>query len=41
MLTQGNINKEDLELFKIAGTADEVVGYINEFYSRYLLKPNF
>ena len=41
MLEQGNINKEDLNLFKIADTADEVVKHINDFYSRYLLKPNF
>jgi len=41
MLEQGNISPEDLELFKIAETADEAVKYINDFYSRYLLKPNF
>lgn len=41
MLKNGNISKEDLELFKLAGTADEVVAHINDFYSRYLLKPNF
>jgi uncharacterized protein (TIGR00730 family) len=41
MLVNGNINKEDLSLFRIASNADEVVGHINEFYSRYLLKPNF
>jgi uncharacterized protein (TIGR00730 family) len=41
MLEQSNISKEDLNLFKIADTADEVVKYINDFYSRYLLKPNF
>lgn len=41
MLEQGNISPEDLNLFKIADTADEVVKHINDFYSRYLLKPNF
>ena len=41
MLENANINKEDLELFKIADSADEVVKYINDFYSKYLLKPNF
>jgi len=41
MLRNGNINKDDLNLFKLADTADEVVGYINDFYSKYLLKPNF
>lgn len=41
MLAQGNISKEDLDLFKIAENGDEAVRYINEFYTRYLLKPNF
>lgn len=35
-----NINKEDLDLFYLADTVDEAVEYIDEFYSRYLLKPN-
>ncbi|MBK8413770.1 MAG: TIGR00730 family Rossman fold protein [Bacteroidetes bacterium] len=41
MLEQGNVSPEDLNLFKIADSADEVVKHINDFYSRYLLKPNF
>lgn len=36
-----NINEADLELFKIVDTADEAVDYIIDFYSKYLLKPNF
>lgn len=36
-----NINELDLNLFKIVDTADEAVAIINEFYSKYLLKPNF
>ena len=36
-----NINEKDLDLFKIVETADEAVSIINEFYSKYLLKPNF
>ena len=36
-----NISEKDLELFKIVDTADEAVAIINEFYSKYLLKPNF
>lgn len=36
-----NINADDLFLFSVVDTADEVVGIINEFYSKYLLKPNF
>ena len=36
-----NINEVDLDLFKIVDTADEAVSIINEFYSKYMLKPNF
>lgn len=36
-----NVNPSDLELFHLVDTADEAVAIINEFYSRYLLKPNF
>ncbi len=36
-----NINAPDLELFKLVDTADEAVKYIVDFYSKYLLKPNF
>jgi len=36
-----NISEADLELFHVVETADEAVGIINDFYSKYLLKPNF
>ena len=36
-----NINEVDLDLFKIVDTADEAVKHIVDFYSRYMLKPNF
>ncbi|MBA4241593.1 MAG: TIGR00730 family Rossman fold protein [Sphingobacteriaceae bacterium] len=36
-----NINEADLDLFKIVDTADEAVKHIVDFYSRYMLKPNF
>jgi hypothetical protein len=36
-----NINAADLDLFKIVDTADEAVKHIVEFYSKYMLKPNF
>jgi hypothetical protein len=36
-----NINAIDLDLFKIVDTADDAVNHIVEFYSKYLLKPNF
>lgn len=36
-----NINKEDLDIFFLADTVEEAVGYIDDFYQQYLLKPNF
>lgn len=36
-----NIHESDLDLFKLVDTADEAVSHIVEFYSKYLLKPNF
>lgn len=36
-----NINAEDLNLVNVVETPDEAVRVIDEFYSRYLLSPNF
>jgi uncharacterized protein (TIGR00730 family) len=36
-----NISIEDMELFTMVDTADEAVKHINDFYSKYLLSPNF
>ncbi len=41
LMQEHNINESDLDLFKIVDTADEAVKHIVDFYSRYLLKPNF
>jgi uncharacterized protein (TIGR00730 family) len=41
MLSEKNINADDLNLFHVVDTADEAVLVINEFYSKYMLKPNF
>ena len=42
MLTkESNINAIDLDLFKIVDTAEDAVKHIVDFYSKYLLKPNF
>ncbi|MGZ3883507.1 MAG: LOG family protein, partial [Bacteroidia bacterium] len=42
MLTrESNIRAEDLELFKIVDSADDAVKHIVNFYSKYMLKPNF
>ena len=36
-----NIGPEDLDLFTVVDTAEEAVDVINNFYSKYLLSPNF
>ena len=41
LLAEKNVDEADLNLFRIYDTAEEAVKYINEFYSRYLLRPNF
>jgi uncharacterized protein (TIGR00730 family) len=42
MLTEEqNISREDLDIFTLVDTSDEAVDYIVDFYSRYLLSPNF
>lgn len=37
----GNISTEDLDLFALVDTPEQVVNEIDKFYSHYLLKPNF
>lgn len=41
VLKEGYISPEDLDLYKVVDTSDEVVKIINEFYTKYSLKPNF
>lgn len=41
MLTEGNIDVEDLDMFQVVDDADEAVAIINKFYKKYILKPNF
>jgi len=36
-----NIAAEDLNLFKLVDNADDAVSHINDFYSKYILSPNF
>ncbi|MFW6222387.1 MAG: LOG family protein, partial [Bacteroidota bacterium] len=36
-----NVSDSDMDLFKVADSADEAVEFINRFYSKYLLSPNF
>jgi len=38
---ENNISPEDLNLFNLVDSADEAVQCIDDFYSKYLLKPNF
>jgi predicted Rossmann-fold nucleotide-binding protein len=41
LIEEHNVSEEDLELFHVVDTADEAVAIINDFYSKYMLKPNF
>jgi len=36
-----NINPDDLNLIQLADTSEEAIAIITEFYSRYVLSPNF
>lgn len=36
-----NISEKDMDMFFLTDTAEEAVDYINKFYSKYLLSPNF
>lgn len=38
---QKNISPEDLHLFSISDDPIEIAGIVKDFYSRYMLKPNF
>ena len=38
---ESNIDKEDLNLFRLVETPEEAVAHIDNFYSKYLLKTNF
>ena len=41
MVGEHNIHSSDLNIFEVVDTADEAVSYIDEFYKKYSLKPNF
>jgi uncharacterized protein (TIGR00730 family) len=41
LVQEKNISPEDLDLFKIVDNTDEAVKIIDDFYTKYLLKPNF
>lgn len=41
LMKEKNINPKDLDLFVLADTPQEVLKAISDFYSKFLLKPNF
>ncbi len=41
LLAEKKISPGDLDLFNLVDTSDEAIDIINEFYSKYLLSPNF
>lgn len=41
LVTEKYINADDLKLFTVVDTAEQAVNVIDNFYSKYLLKPNF
>jgi len=41
MVEEGNINADELQLFKVVETVEAAVNIIEDFYTRYALRPNF
>lgn len=41
LLKEGMISEEDMDLFHLVETVEEAVKVIEDFYSKYQLKPNF
>jgi uncharacterized protein (TIGR00730 family) len=41
LVNEGMINQDDLLLFNLVDTPEEAVKVIDDFYSKYLLSPNF
>ena len=41
LLENSHISKEDLDLFKIADTKEEVIDFLEEFHNNYKFSPNF
>ncbi len=38
---ESNISPEDMDLFTVVDTAEEAVSFIDDFYKKYMHKPNF
>jgi uncharacterized protein (TIGR00730 family) len=41
MEEEHNVSPDDLNIFRVVDTAEEAVAFIDQFYSRFLLSPNF
>ena len=41
LLEDGKISSKDLDLFHLVDTSDEALKFINDFYTKYTLKPKF
>ncbi|GAB4279689.1 MAG: TIGR00730 family Rossman fold protein [Marinilabiliales bacterium] len=41
LLANGNISKDDMNIYKVVDTPEDAVKIIHEFYKKYKLKPNF
>jgi len=41
LLADGKISPKDMDLFHLVDTSDDAVKIIDEFYSKYTLRPNF
>jgi uncharacterized protein (TIGR00730 family) len=41
LITEKMISPADMDLFSVVDTPEEAVRVIDEFYSKYLLSPNF
>ena len=41
LVAEKNINASDMDMFELVDTAEEAVNYIDSFYKKYSLKPNF
>ena len=41
LVTEGMISEEDLDLFSVVDTPEAAVQVIDDFYTKYLLSPNF
>jgi hypothetical protein len=41
LMHAGTISQQDLDLLRIADTADEVAEHVLDFYARNSLQPNF